>query len=120
VIFTRTLDDGLASLVRAADKFVAENKAKGMTSFVVLLEEPTEASKAKLVEFAKSNNISIPLTIPAAGARGPESYRLNPRAKVTVLVARRKVVKANFALAGSPTRGDTEAVLKAAREMLGD
>ncbi len=113
------MDDGLASLVKAVDRFVAENKDKRAASFVALLDENSGANQAKLTEFAKANNISTPLTIPMDGASGPPGYNLDPKARFTVLVSRRKVVKARFALANSPTDSDLRAVIKAAQEVVG-
>jgi len=113
------LDDGLASLVKAVDRFVAENKDKRAASFVVLLDENSGANQAKLTEFAKANNIATPLTIPVGGASGPAGYNLNPKARFTVLVSRRKVVKARFAFANSPTDPDLQALIKAAQEVVG-
>jgi len=110
------LDDRLAGLVRAVDSFVAESKRVG--SFVVLLGENSEANRAKLADFAKANKLVTPLTIPLDG-KPPASYSLNPKAKVTVLLNRRKTVKAKFALADSPTQQDVEAIIKAAKKVAG-
>lgn len=110
------MDDRLAGLVRAVDKFVAESKRVG--SFVVLLGENSEANRTKLADFAKASKLATPLTVPLDG-QPPASYNLNPKARVTVLVNRRKTVKANFALADSPTEQDIEAIIKAAKEVAG-
>ena len=115
----------MTSLVKAIDKFVADNKSKRMVGLVVLLDENNEANRKKLEELAESNKIAIPLTIAVDGAKGPGAYTLNAKVPITVLVSRRNRVKANFALT-DPAPKDEEAqkkeaapILAAAERMLG-
>lgn len=91
----------MTGLVKAIDKFVDENKEKRAASYVVLLDENSPASQAKLAEFAKKEGISTPLTIALEGAQGPGAYKLKAEVPITVLVVRKNKVVANFALAAS-------------------
>jgi len=114
----------LASLAKAIDKFVADNKEKGAASFVVLLDENNEGSQAKLTEVAKKNGLTIPLTIAGDGAKGPGAYKLNPDVPITVLVSRKNKVQANFALAASAgedaQKKEVADILAAAAKVLGE
>jgi len=96
------VDGRLTRLVKAIDKFVAAHRAKQMAGFVVLLDANTEANRTKLAEVAKAQGIALPLTIALEGAKGPPDYSLNPDVPITVLLSRRDMVLANFALAGPP------------------
>jgi len=105
----------LASLAKAIDKFVADNKEKRAVAFVVLLDEDNEGNQAKLAAVAKKNDLTIPLTLAGDGAKGPAAYKLNAEVPITVLVARRNKVQANFALAAT---ADEEAQKKEISEVL--
>lgn len=114
----------MAGLAKAIDKFVAENKEKRAASFIVLLDENTEANREKLAEFAKKHELATPLTIALEGAKGPGAYKLNAEVPITVLVSKKNKVQANFALAAS---ADEEArkkevadILAAAAKMLAE
>ena len=118
------MDSRLTRLVKAIDTFVAQHKKQQMRAFVVLLDTNNAENRAKLAAFASKHGIAIPLTMAINGAKGPPAYRLNPQVATTVLVARRNVVRAIFALAGPPPEdGEAQAkevddILAAARDTL--
>lgn len=91
----------MTGLVKAIDKFVADNKEKRAAAYVVLLAENNAANQAKLADLAKNEGLSVPLTLPADGAAGPPSYKLHAEVPITVLVAKKNRVEANFALAAT-------------------
>ncbi len=105
----------MARLAKAIDKFVADNKEKRAASFVVILDDNNAANQEKVAEFAKKNELAVPLTIALEGAKGPGAYNLNPEVPITVLASRKNRVVANFALAAS---ADEEAQKKEAAEIL--
>jgi len=112
----------LTGLVKAIDKFVAENRDKRAAGYVVLLDENNAANQAKLAELAKKQGLSVPLTIALEGAKGPGRYKLNPDVPITVLVAKRKRVLANFALPATADeearKKESDAILAAAAKVL--
>ncbi|MBM4035950.1 MAG: hypothetical protein FJ291_29785 [Planctomycetes bacterium] len=114
----------MTRLVKAIDKFVADNKEKRAASFVVLLDENNDANQAKLAELAKKNDVATPLTISVEGAKGPGSYKLNAEVPITVLVSKKNKVHANFALAASADeeaqKKEAAAILAAAEKMLAE
>jgi hypothetical protein len=89
-IFTRSITDDLASLVKQIDEQVAKNTDKKLASFVVLLSNDPDADEAKLKELATKAGIktgkeaNVPLTI-FDGVAGPPGYKLSEDAEVTVL-----------------------------------
>lgn len=96
-VFTRSLTDDLASLVKGIDSFVAKNKSEQAAAFVVLLSDDPDADEAKLKEFAKKHDIkNVPLTL-FDGEAGPPSYKVAKDAEVTVLLWKERDVKANHA-----------------------
>jgi hypothetical protein len=105
----------LTGLVKATDKFAADNKEKRMAGVVVLLAENSEANQAKLAELDKKEGLNVPLTVAVDGAKGPGVYKLNADVPITVLVVRKNKVQANFALAAT---ADEEAQKKEISEVL--
>ena len=93
-VFTRTLSDDLASLVKQIDKKVADNKAAKMQAFVVLISEDPDADEKKLEELAKKHDIKIPLTL-FDGIAGPPGYKMSKDAEISVMHWKGRVVKAN-------------------------
>jgi CTP:molybdopterin cytidylyltransferase MocA len=80
------LDGNVASLVKSLDTVVGQNKAKGMSAFVVLLSDSPQSTEGTLKSVAKSKGISsTPLTT-FDGVTGPPSYNISKDAEVTVLM----------------------------------
>lgn len=96
-VFTRTLNDNLASLVKEVDTIVGKNTDKQAKAFVVLLTSDPDAQEAQVKEFAKKHNIkNVPLTV-FDGEAGPPSYNISKDAEVTVNLWKESTVSANYA-----------------------
>ena len=94
-IFTRTITDNLAGLVKQIDTAVAKNKASQLKAFVVVLSDDPDAAEPKLKALAKKHGIkNVPLTV-FDGISGPPSYKINKGAETTVLMWRGGRVRAN-------------------------
>lgn len=105
----------MTSLVKEIDKLASGNKK----AFVVLLTDDKEAAKGKLEKIAKDGSVkNVPLCVNADGAKAPAAYKVNEKVKHTVLVYKGKKVTANFAL-DAISKGDVEAIAKAAKEVYG-
>ena len=99
MVFARKTDDALASLVKQIDKLVAANQDKKMASFVNLLGEDADKLKTNAAAFAKKHEITnVALVVPGDNENGPKSFKINPKAEVTVLIYKGFRVKANHAL----------------------
>jgi hypothetical protein len=92
VIFSQKADDNLASLVKAVDEVQKNNQKLG--TFVVGVSGVEGADLEKLQE---THKLTTPLTV-SVDKDGPEAYKLNKEAAVTVLIYQRggKIVN-NFA-----------------------
>ena len=100
MVFARKTDDALASLVKQINKVVAANQDKKMASFVNVLGEDADKAKENAAAFAKKHEITnVALVVPLDSENGPKSYKINPKAEVTVLIYKGFKVKANYALA---------------------
>lgn len=115
-IFTRSLSDDLASLVKQLDAKAGSYKGGSdspLRSFVVLLSDDPDADQPKLEAFAKKHNIkNIPLTL-FDGVAGPPRYKVAEKAELTVLMWVRTSVKANHAFGkGEFNKDGVKAVMK--------
>jgi len=120
MVFTRQLDLELANLITALDKEVGENGEKKLASFVNLLGPNPDHLKQGADAIVSTLNVkNIPIVMPEDNNKGPESYKLNPKAAVTVLIYRDSTVKANYALApGKLDKDIIEKILKDTKKML--
>jgi len=93
-VFTRTITDNLASLVKQINTAVAKNKKAQLKAFVVVLSDDPDLDEPKLKALAKKHGIkNVPLTV-FDGIAGPPSYKIKKGAETTVLMWRRgRVVK---------------------------
>lgn len=93
LVLTREIDKGLASLVKAIDTLCKENTKTG--AFVVVLGKDDKGAEEKLKKLASEHGIKIPLTINKdSGAE--KKLKVNPKAKHTVLIYKKKKVVASF------------------------
>jgi hypothetical protein len=98
-VFTRSLTDDLASLVKQLDAKVAKNSSKKMKGFIVLLTDDPDEAEAQLKAFAKKHEIkAMPLTI-FDGIAGPSGYNIAKNAEVTVNMWVGRTAKVNHAFA---------------------
>ncbi len=105
-VFTRSLTDDLASLVKQIDTQVSENASQRMRGFVVLLTDDPDAAEAEAKAFAAKHGIkNVPLTI-FDGIAGPPNYRIARDAEVTVNMWVGLKAKANHAFAKGELNND--------------
>ncbi len=113
-IFTRSLSDNLASLVKQVDTAIEKNKDKKLSAFVVYLTDDPDAAEAKLQDFAEKHGIkNVPLTV-FDGVAGPPKYRIAQEAEVTVLMWVKQTVRVNHAF------GAGELTPEAVRDVVAD
>ena len=117
-VFTRTLSDDLASLVKEVDSIVTKNEGKQAAAFIVLLSKNPDADEAKVAEFAKKHGIKkVPLTV-FDGEAGPEGYNIAKDAEVTVNLWNKSKVEANHAFGKGGLNKDSVAKIVADAEKM--
>ena len=120
MVFARKNDEKLATLVKELDKVVAKNSDKKMASFVNLLGEDKEALNSeakKLIEKSKAENIAV--VVPVDNEKGPEAYKINPEADLTVLIYKNGTVEANHALsAGKLSEKEVKKIIEDTSKIL--
>jgi peroxiredoxin len=114
IIFTRKADENLAGLVKAVDEVQKNNEGLGTVVVGVSGVAPADFEKLQ-----STHKFTTPLTI-AEDKDGPERYKLNKEAAVTVVVYKAGgVVHKNFAFKDTKSAaGKAGEVAAAATEAL--
>ena len=100
MIFTRKIDDGLASLVKKLDAVVADNQDKEMAALVNFVGQDAEALQEAAAEFGKRHKISnAALVVPNEHENGPKHYGIPAKTSLAVILYCGKKVKVLHALA---------------------
>jgi hypothetical protein len=100
MVFTRKADKNLARLVKELDKVVAKNEEKKLGAFVALIGSRDDAkakeTAEKLIKETEASNVAV--VAAKDQPNGPESYKLDPKADITVLICVKGEVAANHAV----------------------
>ena len=120
-IFAREITDNLTSLVKQIDEQVGANSDQKMAGFVVLLTDDPDAAEPRLKELAEKNKISnTPLTV-YDGLAGPENYKIDEKADVTVMMWVGGEVKVNYVFEkGKLDKKAVAAIIKDTTKILKD
>ena len=121
IVFARSLGDPLGKLMAKIDKSLADHKAAEMRSWVTFLAADQTALDPKVVQWSQKHAIrNIPLGI-FEDTVGPPAYLLARDADVTVLLAVKQRVVANFAFrAGELNDAGIDAIVKAVPMIVGE
>ncbi|HVJ80799.1 MAG TPA: hypothetical protein VNC50_06985 [Planctomycetia bacterium] len=83
-VFARTTDENLAGLLTKIDAKLGEDEK--LRGFVTVLTENTDGAVADLKTYAKKHEIKkLPLTV-FEGKAGPDTYKIDKNADVTVML----------------------------------
>src|SRR5581483_3634797 len=97
IVFARSLSEPLGKLVKGIDNAVATHKQDELRAWVTFLAEDQPSLDPQVVRWGKQHAISnVPLGI-FEDTVGPPTYLLAREADVTVLLAVKQKVVANFA-----------------------
>jgi hypothetical protein len=120
MIFARTPDAKLAKLLKALDQQVAKHKEEHLSSFVNLIgkdEEKLGDAGKKLAKEAELENVAV--VVPVDQPNGPEDYKIDPKADLTVIVYREGKVRNNHAFAKDELEKEhVEKILEESAELL--
>jgi hypothetical protein len=95
MIFAREVTGPLTSLVKKIDAETVKNSNKKMGSFIVFLSDKEGLDK-ELKDFAKKQNIKE-LVFTVDNVAGPEAYKVDKDADITVVLYYKQKVEANYA-----------------------
>ena len=109
-VFARSADNAaLRKLIATIEEVAAKNPKAELNSFVVFCSnsDKLEGELKDLAEKSELKNVVLAIEEPA----GPEKYKINRDAEVTVVLYKERVVKANHSFAkGKLTDKDVETV----------
>jgi hypothetical protein len=112
MVFARTPGEQVVNLAKGLDKAVVANEAKQFKAFVNLLGSDKEALEASAKDLGTKGAPNVPVVVPVEFENGPDNYGINPKADVTVLVAKNGKVTSNFAFdKGELNAGAIEKIL---------
>jgi hypothetical protein len=105
-IFAREMTPEVVALVKEIDAVVGKNADKKMAAFVTLLSNDPDKDEAKLKEIATKHGLkNVPLTV-FDGVAGPDGYKIDEKADLTVMMWVDSKVKVNHAFAKGAFKAD--------------
>ena len=96
LVFVHKLTRPGISLARGLTAYAVDQK--GVATGIIWLDDDKAAAEAYLNRAMKSLNFKAPLGISVDGGEGPGAYGLNRNVELTILVANKNSITANFAL----------------------
>jgi hypothetical protein len=114
MVFARKADANLAALAKELDKHVAKNSDQKLSSFINLIGGDPAELKTEAKDFAAKNELeNVALVVPDDVANGPEEFKINPDAEVTVTIYRDGKVEASHAIpAGKLNKAEIDSIIK--------
>ncbi len=97
IVFARSLSAPLGKLAAGLDKALAEHRKNELRAWITLLHEDQSVLDADVLRWAKKHAVKTTPVGVFEDLDGPPSYRLHRDADVTVLLAVKQKVVANFA-----------------------
>jgi hypothetical protein len=99
MVFTKNADANLAKLVTELDKTVTAKSDEKLAAFVNLIGEDAVDLKKTAEKFEKDHKAGkVAIVVPEDQPNGPDNYKLNKDADVTIIIAKDSKVVANHAL----------------------
>ena len=117
MVFARETGGNVTELVKQLDSAVAKNEDAQLKSFVTLIGGEVEALRGTAEKMAQSAGVkNMPITVAEDSVNGPSNYKLDPKAEVTIVVAKNSEVKAQHTFTAADL--DVAAVMKEVQGLL--
>jgi hypothetical protein len=117
MVFARETGGKVTDLLKQLDAAVAKNDDAQLKSFVTLIGSDSEKLKATAEKVASSTGVkNIPITVAEDNENGPSTYKLDPKAEVTIVVAKNSEVTAQHTFKAADV--DVAAVMKEVQGLL--
>lgn len=97
MIFIQKSDPKIATLLKAIDVIVDENRVSGLRSFGVLVTDESSRAVPILQTMAFDERIRMPLTAATTAVAGPSCHNFHKDAATTVVLYRNQQAVQNFA-----------------------
>jgi len=111
MIFARDLSDPLASLAKKIDAATEKNSENKMGSFIVFLNDE-EGIDQKLKDLADKEKLSKISLATMSNKAGPETYKIDKDAEVTVILYGKNKCEVNYAFKkGEMTDSDVDKIV---------
>jgi hypothetical protein len=118
MIFAREISDDLTSLVKKIDAATSKNSKARMGSFVVVCNDD-EKTEDQLKALAKKEGLKKTILSMVEKKSGPNGYKLDPKADITVVLYTKHKTKAQFAYAkGEMKSKDIDAIMESLPKIL--
>jgi hypothetical protein len=113
MVFSRSADKSLGQLAKALDKHVSKNSDQKLSSFINLIGSDSDELKGTAKSFAAENALeNVALVVPNDTENGPEEFKINPQAEITVTIYRGGKVEASHALGpGQLTKKEIQSII---------
>jgi hypothetical protein len=118
LVFVHEITRPALQLIRPVDRYAARWADLGLNCRIVWLAADPSQAEQFLERARNSLNLKSPVVIALGGAEGPGNYGLNRNVTLTILVADRGKVAANFAIV-QPNATDAPEVLAAVARLVG-
>jgi hypothetical protein len=119
LIFIHDVNRQSISFTRVLSGYARGRRSDGLSTAVVLLEDDASAGEAQLRRMSHALTPEVPAGVSVDGGEGPGSLGLNRNVTLTILVAHRNEVTANFALVQPSLQADLPKVLQAIVDLVG-
>lgn len=100
LVFTRTPDAALTSLVKQLDQLITSQPDSKLASFVCVIDDDVKIAEEAARDLARKNALKhVAVTVPVDHKNGPEAFGISPDAEVTLMCYKGTEVQANYAFA---------------------
>jgi hypothetical protein len=99
MIFTRSADKQVASLLKQIDSIVAANKDSKAGSFVSVLGADSKSAKATAAKLGSYDNVAVVVPVEKDVVAGAANQKISAKADLTVVIMKGGKVAANHAFA---------------------
>ena len=113
LIFIHDVNRQSIGFSRVLSGYTHKRRSEGLSTAVVLLEDDASAGEAQLRRISHALTPEVPTGVSVDGREGPGSLGLNRNVTLTILVAQKNEVTANFALVQPSLQADLPKVLEA-------
>ena len=108
MVVMQETDPEIATLLKAVDAIVDENRVSGLRSFGVFVTDESDRAVPTLQTMAFDERIQMPLTAATTAIAGPSCHNLHEDAATTVILYRDQLAVRNFAFEKDSINDESE------------